>query len=332
MLISAKQQSDSVIYTCIPFSILPRYGSLCCTRTLLLIHSIYNSSQLLPPNSHPIPLIPLTLGNHKFVPYVCESVLRNIFSLKPRTDINHPIQTSEVNEVSHRPGGCLQVQGLIRLCRRGGQPSASLWYGEDIDPPVGWPQGQELHESVWFTAASPEPIKGAQNHPLDGWMEWTCLPNLEPALGCLKAGGCPLPFLPSPASSPPPWLVNALPQRLFRLVMGQFSSVQSLSRVRLFASPWITARQASLSITNSRSLLKLMSIESVMPSSYLILCRPLLLLPPIPPSIRVFSNESALCIRWPKYWSFSFSISPSNEHPGLISFRTDWLDLLAELQ
>ena len=106
------------------------------------------------------------------------------------------------------------------------------------------------------------------------------------------------------------------------------SSVQSLSRVRLFATPWITARQASLSITNCRSLLKPMSIESVMPSSHLILCHPLLLLPPIPPSIRVFSNESALCMRWPKYWSFSFSISPSNEHLGLISFRMDWLDLL----
>ena len=109
----------------------------------------------------------------------------------------------------------------------------------------------------------------------------------------------------------------------------QFSSVQSLSRVWLFATPWIAARQASLSITNSQSLLKLMSFESVMPSSHLILCHPLLLLPPIPPSIRVFSNESAVRIRWSKYWSFSFSISPSNEHPGLISFRMDWLDFLA---
>ena len=108
-----------------------------------------------------------------------------------------------------------------------------------------------------------------------------------------------------------------------------FSSVQSLSHVQLFATPWITACQASLSITNSRSSLKLMSIESVMPSSYLTLCRHLLLLPPIPPSIRVFSNESTLCMRWPKYWTFSFSISPSNEHPGLNSFRMDWLDLLA---
>ena len=108
-----------------------------------------------------------------------------------------------------------------------------------------------------------------------------------------------------------------------------FSSDQSLSRIRLFATPCIIARQASLSITNSRSSPKLMFIKSVMPSSHLILCHPLFLLPPIPPSIRVFSNELALRMRWPKYWSFSFSISPSNEHPGLISFRMDWLDLLA---
>ena len=108
-----------------------------------------------------------------------------------------------------------------------------------------------------------------------------------------------------------------------------FSSVQLLSHVQFFATPWITAHQASLSITNSRSSLKLMSIESVMPSSHLILCHLLLLLPPIPPSIRVFSNESTLRMRWPKYWSFNFSISPSNEHPGLISLRMDWLDLLA---
>jgi len=106
-------------------------------------------------------------------------------------------------------------------------------------------------------------------------------------------------------------------------------SVQLLSRVRLFGTPWIAARQASLSITNSQSLPKLTSIESVMPSSHLILCCPLLLLPPIPPSIRVFSNEPTIRMRWPKYWSFSFSISPSKEHPGLISFRRDWLDLLA---
>ena len=108
-----------------------------------------------------------------------------------------------------------------------------------------------------------------------------------------------------------------------------FSSVQSLSCVWLFVTPWIAARQASLSITNSRSSLRLTSIESVMPSSHLILCHPLLLLPPIPPSIRVFSNESTLHMRWPKYWSFRFSIIPSKEIPGLISFRMDWLDLLA---
>ena len=109
----------------------------------------------------------------------------------------------------------------------------------------------------------------------------------------------------------------------------QFSSFQSLSHVQLFATPWITACQASLSITISWSSLKLMSIELVMPSSHLILCHPLLLLPLIPPSITVFSNESTLCLRWPKYWSFSFSIIPSKEIPGLISFRMDWLDLLA---
>ena len=109
----------------------------------------------------------------------------------------------------------------------------------------------------------------------------------------------------------------------------RFSSVQSLSHVQLFATPWITARQASLSITNSWSSLRLMPIESVVPSSHLILCRPVFLLPPIPPSIKVFSNESTLRMRWPKYWSFSFSIIPSKEIPGLISFRMDWLDLLA---
>ena len=113
------------------------------------------------------------------------------------------------------------------------------------------------------------------------------------------------------------------------IMIIQFSSVQSLSCVRLFVTPWIAARQASLSITISWSSLKLKSIELVMPSSHLILCCPLFLLPPIPPSIRVFSNESTLCMRWPKYWSFSFSITPSKEHPGLISFRMDWLDLLA---
>ena len=111
--------------------------------------------------------------------------------------------------------------------------------------------------------------------------------------------------------------------------MNDISSIQLLSCVPLFVTPWTTAHQASLSITNSRSLLKLTSITSVMPSSHLFLCRPLLLLPPIPPSIKVFSNESTLCMRWPKYWSFSFSIIPSKEIPRLISFIMDWLDLLA---
>ena len=113
------------------------------------------------------------------------------------------------------------------------------------------------------------------------------------------------------------------------ILYSSYQSVQLLSCVRLFATPWTTARLASLSITNSQSQPKPMSTESVMPSNYLILCHPLLLLPSIFPRIRVFANESAFRIRWPKYWSFSFSISPSNDHPGLISFRMDWLDLLA---
>ena len=113
------------------------------------------------------------------------------------------------------------------------------------------------------------------------------------------------------------------------IVSVQFSSVQLLSSVWLFATPRSTAHQASLSITSSQGLLKLRSIESVMPSNHLILCHPILLLPPNPPSIRVFSNESNLCMRWPEYWSFSFSISPCSEHPGLISFRMDWVDVLA---
>ena len=118
-------------------------------------------------------------------------------------------------------------------------------------------------------------------------------------------------------------------RRLLRVPWTQFSSVQSLSHVWLFVTIWIAARQASQAITNSRSSLRFMSIESVMPSSHLILCRPLLLLPPVPPSIRAFSNESTLHVRCPKYWSFSFSIIPSKEHPGLIAFRIDWLDVLA---
>ena len=123
---------------------------------------------------------------------------------------------------------------------------------------------------------------------------------------------------------------SACPKIMQKLLHSPYcQSVQALSPVLLFATPWTTAPQASLSIPNSQSLLKLMSIESVMPSNCLILCRPLLLLPSIFPSIRVFSNESALCIRWPKQWSFSFSISPSHEYSGLISFRIDCFDLLA---
>ena len=140
----------------------------------------------------------------------------------------------------------------------------------------------------------------------------------------LPVGNIPL-WEPEHLSPQSPRLLNKClsPER------RDLCSVQSLRRVRLLATPWIAARQASLSITNSRSSLRLMSIESVMPSSHLILCCPLLLLPPIPPSIRVFSNESTLCMRWPKYWSFSFSIIPSKEIPGPISFRMDCLDLLA---
>ena len=122
------------------------------------------------------------------------------------------------------------------------------------------------------------------------------------------------------------WLLSVSTD--FICVLVYISSVQLLSHVQLFATPWTAARQASRSITNTRSLIKLMSIESVMPSNHLIPCRPLLL-PSIFPSIRVFSNESALRMTWPKYWTFSFSISPSNEYSGLISFRMDWLDLLA---
>ena len=128
-----------------------------------------------------------------------------------------------------------------------------------------------------------------------------------------------------------PCAIEQLPTSYLILYMVVYvsQSVQSLSRVRLFATPWIAACQASLSITNSWGLLKLTSIESVIPSNHLILCHPLFLLPSILPSLRVFSNESVLHIRWPNYCSFSFSISPSNEHSGLISFRIDWLDLLA---
>ena len=130
-------------------------------------------------------------------------------------------------------------------------------------------------------------------------------------------------------SSDRTWSTGERIENHFNILALRTSSIQSLSHVWLYETQWITACQASLSITNFRSSLRLMSIESVMPSSHLILGRPLLLLPPIPPSIRLFFNESTLCMRWPKYWSFSFSIIPSKEISGLISFRMDWLDLLA---
>ena len=153
-------------------------------------------------------------------------------------------------------------------------------------------------------------------------------------------GVCPL-ASPHPSENPPvpqqPGFVSPTSwgacsgreEGLPPMISAGFNSVQLLSRVRLFATPWTAARQASLSITISQSLLKLMSIESVMPSNHLILCHPLLLLLSIFPNIRVFSNESILCIRWPKYWSSSFSVSPSSDYSGLISFRMGWLDLLA---
>ena len=142
-------------------------------------------------------------------------------------------------------------------------------------------------------------------------------PKLQLAAEQLSTGEC---WIPPKKDNPCPRVKKQ---------QWQFSSVQSFSRGLLFATPWIAARQASLSITNSQSSLRFMSIESVMPSNHLILYLPLLLLPSILPSIRVFSNQSALLIRWPKYWSFSFSISLSNEYSGFISFKIDWLDLLA---
>ena len=138
-----------------------------------------------------------------------------------------------------------------------------------------------------------------------------------------------IPTIPTENSTIPTILYLLKTPHLPLTPYSTLSSVQSLCHVQLFTTLWTTACQASLFITNSWSLLKLISIELVMPSSHLIFCRPLLLLPPIPPSFRAFSSESTLRMRWPKYWSFSFSISPSNEHPGLISFRMDWLDLLA---
>ena len=149
-------------------------------------------------------------------------------------------------------------------------------------------------------------------------------PKSESEMKVLVAQSCLTLYNPTDWGQPGSWSMEILQARIV-----EFSSVKLLSRVWLFLTPWTTAHQASLSITNSQSLLKLMTIESVMPSNHLNLCRPHLLLPSIFPSIRVFSNESALSIRWPKYWSFSFNISPSSEYSGLISFRMDWLDLVA---
>ena len=160
---------------------------------------------------------------------------------------------------------------------------------------------------------------------------------------CSVAQSCPTLCDPMDCSTPGPPVHHKLPEPnkikpvtvstevVVHIHSGIFSSVQSLSRVWLFATPWIAACQASLFITNSRSSLRLKSIESVMPSSHLILCHPLLLLTPIPPSIRVFSNESTLCMRWPKYWSFSFSIILSKEIPGLISFRMELSYICAKI-
>ena len=174
----------------------------------------------------------------------------------------------------------------------------------------------------------------------DGGRPWTYLtaigPTAEPAISCLRSSRLSqrhaLFYQRDPSNQSYNEQLLSIFYILGRIIITSeryISSVQSLSCVWLFATPWITACQASLSITNSRSSLRFMSIESVMPSSHLILCCPLFLLPRIPPSIRVFSNESTLCMRWPKYWSFNFSIIPSKEIPGLISFRMDWLNLLA---
>ena len=177
---------------------------------------------------------------------------------------------------------------------------------------------------IWLFA-----ISGTLAHQALLSMEFSW-PEYQSGLPCPPLGDLPDPGIEPMSPASPELQVDSLPlsHQASLCTYVQFSSVQPLSRVRLFATPWIAAHQASLSITNSRNSPKLMSIESVMPSNYLILCHPLLLLPSIFPSIRVFSNGSVFCIRWPKYCSFSFSISPSNEHPGLISFRMDWLDLL----
>ena len=175
-------------------------------------------------------------------------------------------------------------------------------------PPVitgnAWRDMSHVHKSAW----QPRSLHSVYSFVL--------------TLACFNLGSCEAPTSASAG-------VTLLRRAVVISMMLPLSSVQSLSRVWLFVTPWTVARQASLFINNSQSLLKLMSIESVMPSNHLIFCRPLLLLPSIFPSIRVFSNESVLRIRWPKYWSFSFNICPFNDYSGLISFRMDWLDLLA---
>ena len=188
-----------------------------------------------------------------------------------------------------------------------------------------WPHG--LHYAR-LSCPSLFPEVCSDSHPLSQWCYPTISSSAIPFYSCSQSfpasGSFPMSqhFITGGQSTGDSGSVSVLPTY-------QFSSVQLLSRVRLFATPWIAARQASLSISNSWSSLKLRSIESVMPSSHLILCCPLLLLSPIPSSNRVFSNESVLRMRWPKYWSFGFSIIPSKKIPGLISFRMDWLDLLA---
>ena len=227
--------------------------------------------------------------------------------------------------------------GKIPL-ERAWQPTLVFLLGEPTDRGAWWAIANRVAESDRIEATQPtHNIK----IPCSGTLlmvQWprSPTPNAED-LGSILGQGTRshMPELRSSVAKISKQL-KKLPCSFFRyqscLLPNCFSSVQSLSHVRLFATPWIAARQASLSITNSWSLLKLTSIESVMPSSHLILCCPLLLLPPIPASIRVFSIESTLCMRWPKCWSFSFSISPSNEHPGLISFSMDWLDLQSRTQ
>ena len=177
---------------------------------------------------------------------------------------------------------------------------------------------------VCFSFNNQEHVKINPRHRKLPWKDIKCLSSRQNYFPFLKKNISCRPYIQSCL-----FLVVFLQVESHPLLWAEFSSVQSLSRVWLFATPWTAARQASLSITHSQSLPRLMSIESVMSSNRLILCLPLLLLPSIFPNIRIFSNESTLCIRWPKYWSFSFSISPSNEHPGLIPFTINWFDFLA---